>query len=106
MPAASKVLVAIATDGDDNELEMLGIELAEELSLLPVSSVAPVRSDEVPAGARGSDAAAVGKLVVEVIPEFAKAVIDTVRSWLQRSVARSVEVTIDGDGATPEQGNS
>lgn len=100
MQNVQEMLISITTDGDKHELETLSIELSEELSLLPINSVEPVRAGEVPEGARGLEALALGKLLVEFVPEAAKAVVNTIRSWLQRTVARSIELTIDGDSIT------
>jgi hypothetical protein len=100
MQDSREMLISISTDGDDHELDALRLELSEELSMLPVNAVDPARSGEAPPNTRGLDVIALGKLVVEFGPDVINAVANTIRSWLQRSVARSVELTINGDSIT------
>jgi len=95
-----EMTISITTDGDDEELDMLRMYLSEELSILPINTIEPVTSGEVPANARGFDAIGLGKLLVKFGPDKTSRIVNTVRSWLQRSSARSVDLTIDGDSIT------
>jgi hypothetical protein len=95
-----EMFVSITADGSNDELDSLRIELSEELAELPISAVGPATTGDVPDNARALEAIAIGKLIVEFAPEAAKAVARTIHSWFQRSVARSVTLTIEGDSIT------
>lgn len=95
-----EMIISIATDGDDSELDMLRMDLLEELSILPVNAIEPVTPGEVPANARGFDAIGLGKLMVKSGPNVSRRVVNAVHSWLQRSSASSVDLTVDGDSVT------
>ncbi|HUC24048.1 MAG TPA: hypothetical protein VMA73_15170 [Streptosporangiaceae bacterium] len=100
MSDIQEMIISIATDGDDSELDMLRINLLEELSILPVNAIEPVNSGEAPANTRGFDAIGLGKLMVKSGPNVSRRVANAVHSWLQRSSASSVDLTIDGDSVT------
>jgi hypothetical protein len=100
MEQIQELLVSIVTDGDDKELDTLRMDLAEELSLLPINAVESVSRGEVPPNARGLDVVAIGELLIKLGPDTIKTVVHTIRSWLQRSFAGSVELKIDGDSIT------
>jgi hypothetical protein len=95
-----EMMISITTDGDDRKLDMLRIALLEELSILPVNSVEPVTSGQVPANARGLDAIGLGKLLVKAGPDKTRRVVNAVRDWLPRSTAHSVDLSMDGDSVT------
>jgi hypothetical protein len=94
---SSEAILSIITDGDDADLERLEINLRRELYLLDEVTIEPVTSGEVPEGARALEAIAIGQLLVKFGPDALKLLSTTVRAWLQRSSARSVELTINGD---------
>lgn len=91
------MLVGVVGDGDADELDSLRGELGEELALLDVDAVERVAVGDPPAGARALEAAAIGQLLVKAGPGTVLAIVRTVRGWLQRSRARSVELSLDGD---------
>jgi hypothetical protein len=101
-----EMMISITTDGDDSELDMLRMDLSEEMSILPINAIEPVTSGKVPASARGLDAVGLGKLIVKAGPDKIKRVVKAVHSWLQRSAARSIDLTMDGDSITVSKTSS
>ena len=93
-------MISIIADGDDEELDMLRMDLSEELSILPINAIETVSSGDVPANARGLDAIGLGELIVKAGPDMTKRVVNTVRSWLQRSTAHSVDLVVGDDSVT------
>jgi hypothetical protein len=92
-----EMTVSIILEGDDAGLEQLAINLRRELLLLDEVSVKPAHSGDVPERARALEALALGKLIVKFGPSALKLLSTTIRAWMERSRARSVELTIDGD---------
>ncbi|WP_097260173.1 effector-associated constant component EACC1 [Streptomyces sp. TLI_55] len=75
-------------------------QLRSELSELDVESLRVLVSGPAPDGAKGSDALAVGAVVVALSASGGvfTSLVETVRDWLGRSAARHrVSLTIDGD---------
>ena len=93
-----QVLIAVGEPGADAErLQRLSDGARAELLDLDVDDVRPVRTGEVPPGARAVDAAAVGAFVVSLggSAEALTQILTALRRWVGRSRApRSVEMTI------------
>lgn len=97
----AEVRVGVVEDGaDEARLEELALMLRQELLLLDVRSVEPVRDGEAPDGTRGGLAAIAGLLSVSLAPglQVVGAVVAVVRDWLRRSGGgHTVKISIDGD---------
>lgn len=85
------------SDTDALELAELTGQLRRQLLELDVETVEPVRSAEVPEGAKPLDAMSIGALVVAAGPGVLKAVVGLVGEWLAHRPVRSAKLTIDGD---------
>jgi hypothetical protein len=92
-----ELMISIATDGDDSELDALRLDLSEELSMLPINAIEPVTSGEAPPNTRGFDAAGLGEIIVKAGPDQLRRVVNATRSWLRRSSARSVDLALGDD---------
>lgn len=88
-------------DTDAEQLAALVSYLRAELLELDVDDVAQPQTGEVPPGARGTDFAEAGALLVTLgqSVDALRSVLTTVRNWLFRSAGapRGVKVSIDGD---------
>ena len=97
------VTLALQVDGradsDAQEVDELTRRLREELLLLDVRSVEPLRPGEPPPGTRGADVVAIGGLLVTLATsgDTLKLVVGLIQSWLHVQPARSVELQIAGD---------
>jgi hypothetical protein len=91
--------VETEADAPDEELDRLTGRLRDELLDLDVADVKRGTAGQAPAGARGIDPEALGHLLVTLAtaPATLRAVVGTVRAWLNRSAARSVKLELDGD---------
>jgi hypothetical protein len=81
-------------DADAEELAALALLLRRELLELDVEAVEQPRKAEVPEGTRAVDALFAGALLVKLAPEMLAIVLRAASSWLNRSRARTVEVTV------------
>ncbi len=100
----SVLVVSIREDGaTDQELEVIGDLLRDELLGLEVGPIRRMSEGAAPPGTRGVDIAALGGLLVSLpaTPPILEAVIGVVRDWLKRPRqdrgVRSVHIEIDGD---------
>ncbi|OKK14184.1 hypothetical protein [Streptomyces sp. CB02400] len=84
-------------DSDQEELDQLALQLRERLLELDVDYVEPVRSGDVPDGAKPVDAFAVGALAVTLAPIALRSVLDLVRTWIENRPVRTVSVTLGED---------
>jgi hypothetical protein len=91
------MIIGIDTDGGDAELDDLRMSLLDDLSALDIDRIEEVKGSEVPPNTRGVEVLALGKLLAKFAPDAVKIVTGVIRGWLQRSAARSVDLTIDGD---------
>lgn len=88
------------TGSDPDRLDQLTRQLRDELRQLDVQDVRALSSSEVPAGARGLDAATVSTLAVALLGSGGlTAVITAARAWLDRGheAPRSIRLELDGD---------
>jgi hypothetical protein len=100
MSQLQEILILINTDGDARELDSLRVDLLDELSMLPVTAIESVSHDDAPPNTRGFDAVGLGQLVVKFGPDMSKKLMDTIRSWFERSTATSIELIVDGETST------
>ncbi|MEU6381703.1 hypothetical protein [Streptomyces sp. NPDC046909] len=97
-----QVLLSIAFDPelDSEPAERLVRQLRAEISELDVESVGPTLAGTAPDGAKGTDAVALGAVVVALSASGGvfTSLIETLREWLSRHSARHrISLTIDGD---------
>lgn len=97
-----EVLLVVAPDPelDPEAGERVTRRLRAEIADLDVESVRPGPSAPAPAAAKGTDAVALGAVIVALSASGGvfTALVETVRDWLARSSARHrVSLTIDGD---------
>jgi hypothetical protein len=97
-----QVAVFVSEEGSDAErVDLLTGFLRGELLTVDAVEVSTMRADQLPPGARGIDAAAVGGLIVGLGRWDAaiRSVIRVIRRWLDRSPheGRSVRIEIEGD---------
>jgi hypothetical protein len=87
-------------DTDTEELAQLVGRLRAELLDLDVDDVQQPARAEAPEESKGAGWLATGELVVQLAAsaEALMSIIAGVRSWLGRNTARSVKLTIGGDG--------
>lgn len=107
---ALRLTVAIegGADSDAVEVDRLTAQLRRRLLELDVAAVEPVRSGEVPPGARSVDPAMLGALAVSLGPALLQAVVGLVEAWSRQRPVRTVRVTIGEDsidlaGASPDE---
>lgn len=84
-------------DGDREELDELTHRLRERLLELDVDDVEPIRSGDVPDGAKPVDAIAVGALAVTMAPIALRSVLDLVRTWIENRPVRTVSISLGED---------
>lgn len=90
---------------DDAELEQLTLALrAEIVELDDVSKVEQASAGPAPDGTRGLDVAAIGSLVVSVVPgvQAAAKVVEVVQRWLSRRAASTPPLRMTVGGSTIE----
>ena len=98
-PTVDLQLSVVAGPGaDDEELAHLAQSLRTELLELDIESATPVSAGEVPDGARGVEALALGALVRRLAgsSEALGAVARAIRGWLSFHRGRSVRMELDG----------
>ncbi|MEU5225251.1 hypothetical protein AB0G55_21790 [Streptomyces toyocaensis] len=91
------LVLAGGRDADQEELDELTLQLRERLLELDVDDVEPIRSGDVPAGAKPVDAFAVGALAVTAAPFALRAALDLVRTWIENRPVRTVSITLGED---------
>jgi hypothetical protein len=92
-----RLVLAGGQDSDQEELDQLTAQLRERLLELDVDDVEPVRSGDVPDGAKPVDAIAVGALAVTLAPIALRSVLDLVRTWIENRPVRTVSVSLGED---------
>jgi hypothetical protein len=97
-PKTHLVLTLDSAEGSDpREVTDLTAQLRRRLLELDVEKVEPVRSSDVPAGAKSAEAAAIGALAVTLSPAVISGVIGLVQSWITNRPAQSATLTIGED---------
>ncbi|WP_369034572.1 MULTISPECIES: effector-associated constant component EACC1 [Streptomyces] len=95
-----RLSIAFDPELDPEPAERLTRQLRAEITELDVDSVRPAPVGTVPDGAKGTEALALGAVVVALSASGGvfPTLIETVRDWLGRHSARHrVSLTIDGD---------
>ncbi|MFF6809380.1 hypothetical protein ACFZAG_05740 [Streptomyces sp. NPDC012403] len=92
-----RLVLAGGQDSDQEELDQLTAQLRERLLELDVDDVEPVRSGDVPDGAKPVDAIAVGALAVTLAPIALRSVLDLVRTWIENRPVRTVSISLGDD---------
>jgi hypothetical protein len=94
-----QIFVGWERDADDEEVRRLAESLRSELLELDVESATLASAGDIPVGARGVEAFALGALVVRLAgkPEVLAAVARTIGGWLSISRGRRVMMQLDGD---------
>jgi hypothetical protein len=88
------LLVSIA-DTSSPDAESIDVEtrrFAREVSDLDVESVEPARAGDIPRGAKGADVAAIGAVLVSLLPAALPKLIDFIQAWALRSSGRTVKI--------------
>jgi hypothetical protein len=91
------ITLGAGPDSDERELDELTSQLRRQLLELDVESVEAVRSEDVPAGAKPVDVAAIGALAVSLAPNALKQVMAMVEQWVANRRTNSVKVVVGGD---------
>lgn len=96
---AMQLTVAIegGPDSDAQEVDRLTAQLRRRLMELDVAAVEPVRTDEIPPGAKPVDPVTLGALAVTLAPAVLQAVVGLVEAWSRHRPVRSVKIAIGGD---------
>ncbi|MFE7118157.1 hypothetical protein ACFU99_22340 [Streptomyces sp. NPDC057654] len=90
------VRVAADQDYDAQELTSLARELRRELLELDVEDVQLAEMERLPAGAKGLGATVGTLLVRRGVSVAVRHLVEAVRRWAARDLARSAEIEIDG----------
>jgi hypothetical protein len=91
------IRVAAEDDASPAEQDQLAVQLHAALEELEIESVQPAGTAQVPEDARAVELGAVGAFLVKVGPGAVASVVRGVRSFIQRSATRTVELEIDGN---------
>jgi hypothetical protein len=101
MPDISHMLtleVNVGRDGDAADIEHAATQLRTELLELDVDSVERVSAGDIPSGAKGIEAAALGALIVKWVDSSGlRALAAVLGNWLDRDKNRSIKLRIGGD---------
>lgn len=86
-------------DVDAEELTALTEMLREELLLLDVDDVEPAEAGSAPAGTKGIELFAIGRLIVQMArsTRLLDAVVKTIGLWVERLGSRRVRIELGGD---------
>ncbi|MFF1272119.1 hypothetical protein ACFVZC_01605 [Streptomyces marokkonensis] len=101
-----RLVLAGSRDSDQEELDQLTLQLRERLLELDVDDVEPIRSGDVPTGAKPADAIAVGALAVTAAPFALRAALDLMRTWIENRPVRTVSITLGEDSLELEDVSS
>lgn len=101
MAELARMGLCIETDLDagPEELAELAVQLREQVLELDIESAEPTTAGRAPQGTRTGEILVAGALTVMLAQSsgLLTALIETVRSWVSLSGARSVRLEIDGD---------
>ena len=86
------VLVLEDAEADSERLDGDARRLRRELAELEVESVDLASAGEVPPGAKAADMAAIGTLLVTVLPGVLPKVFEVLQSWMQRREGQTVKI--------------
>lgn len=99
MPEMIAKVDLVVPDADSEETETLTQDLRDELLQLNLDSVDMARAGEPPVDAKvGTDLIVAGTLLLTASGSSAlPAVIEVIKSWVNRSAARKARLEVDGD---------
>jgi hypothetical protein len=83
-----------ASGADAEEIDRLTRGLLAELRELPVESVAIPVAGKPPTGAKAVEVAALGALVLSVLPKVLPSVIAFLQSWRKRGDGKSIKIKV------------
>lgn len=84
-------------DMDADELDNLTASLREALLELDVDAVAPVKTKELPVGAKPAEAFTVGTLAVTTSPVLIASVVRLIETWIKNRPLHKLTLTIGDD---------
>jgi len=84
--------IDLGKDADPDELDRQTRQLRAELQDLIIESVRPLRSGEVPEGAKAVEAVTLGALALAVLPVFVPKLVEFLQSWVNRAEYRKIKV--------------
>jgi hypothetical protein len=103
------LVIESESDVDPDEVDRLVRQLRAELKDLDIESIAPVRSENAPLGAKGVDPFSLGALLITLSGTGGvfTVLIETIRDWLARhATAQRISVTLDGDTIVLEKSST
>jgi len=84
--------INLGEDADPDELDLRTCQLREELQDLVIESVGPLKTGEVPEGAKAVEAVTLGALALAVLPVFMPKLVEFLQSWVNRAEYRKIKV--------------
>lgn len=109
VPRDLVLVIESESDVDPDEVDRLVRQLRAELKDLDIESIAPVRSENAPLGAKGVDPFSLGALLITLSGTGGvfTVLIETIRDWLARhATAQRISVTLDGDTIVLEKSST
>jgi hypothetical protein len=96
MPQTTPVQLLVSV-GDDTTRDQESIDaetrrMIRELSELEVDSVRPAPAGAAPAGAKVGEAAAIGTVLVTLLPAVLPKLIEFIQAWTMRGAGRRVKI--------------
>ena len=101
MPDISHMLILevdVGRDGDADDVEHSATQLRTELLELDVDSVEHAYTGDIPSGAKGVEAAALGALIIKWVGSSGlQALAAVLANWLDRDKSRSIKLRMGED---------
>ena len=82
----------LGEDVDPDMLDSQTRQLCEELQDLNVESVGPLKTAEIPEGAKAVEAVTLGALALAVLPVVIPKLVEFLQSWVNRAEYRKIKV--------------
>jgi len=90
--------VDVGRDGDADDVEHSATQLRTELLELDVDSVEHAYTGDIPSGAKGVEAAALGALIIKWVGSSGlQALAAVLANWLDRDKSRSIKLRMGED---------
>ena len=84
--------IDLGEDADPDELDRQTRQLCEELQDLAIESAGPLKTREVPEGAKAVEAVTLGALSLAVLPVVIPKLVEFLQSWVNRAEYRKIKV--------------